>query len=158
MTLGSDPVGNIRRLDNALEKISEKLKQAEQKLETLNAQVKVTKEQLGRPFPQEALLAEKSARLVEFDSLLSLDAKNEPEAQKTETKKSDVEKSADEVSTLSQCEPTFQPAAKTVESKSGEIKPFIYVSKPKKLSKENPAKQTPEARASTTKKKGDGAR
>jgi hypothetical protein len=76
--LGSDPSGNIIRIDNALEKISTNRTNAEAKLETLYTQVENAKTELTRPFPQEAVLAEKSARLAELDSLLSLDGRDEP--------------------------------------------------------------------------------
>ena len=76
--LGTDPVGNITRIDNALEKISATLAATEEKLETLYSQVENAKVELTKPFPQEAELAAKSARLTELDSLLSLDGKDEP--------------------------------------------------------------------------------
>jgi hypothetical protein len=78
--LGSDPAGNIIRIDNALEKISTTLETAEARLETLYSQVENAKIELAKPFPQEAVLTEKSTRLAELDSLLSLDGKDEPTA------------------------------------------------------------------------------
>jgi len=78
--LGTDPVGNITRIDNALEKISTTLSGAETQLEALYSQVENAKAELDRPFPQEAELAEKSARLTELDTLLSLDGKDEQPA------------------------------------------------------------------------------
>ena len=85
--LGSDPVGNITRIDNAIEKISATIDNAEAKLETLYSQVENAKAELARPFPQEAELAEKSVRLTELDALLSLDGKDE---QATETRDGDT--------------------------------------------------------------------
>jgi hypothetical protein len=78
--LGSDPAGNISRIDNALEKINTTLETSEARLETLYSQVENAKIELAKPFPQEAVLTEKSARLAELDSLLSLDGKDEPNA------------------------------------------------------------------------------
>ena len=75
--LGSDPVGNITRIDNVLERIPALHKDAESKLETLCSQMENAKAELSKPFPQEAVLAEKSARLVELDALLSLDGRDE---------------------------------------------------------------------------------
>jgi len=98
ITLGNSPEGNIQRIDNALEKLPEKLQQAEQKLESLYFQVEAAKAELGKPFAQEELLAEKSARLVELDSLLSLDAAD------AVAETSQGEKSAPVVSTSSQIE------------------------------------------------------
>ena len=89
IALGSDPVGNITRIDNALEKIATNLANSEARLETLYAQVENAKIELAKPFPQEDVLAEKSARLVELDSLLSLDGKepvaDEPAVEAPET-------------------------------------------------------------------------
>jgi hypothetical protein len=79
--LGSDPVGNITRIDNALDKIPALLKDNETKLETLYGQVENAKSELAKPFPQEAALLEKSARLTELDTLLSLDGKDGPPAE-----------------------------------------------------------------------------
>ena len=78
VSLGSDPSGNISRIDNAFEKIPVTFNAAEAKLETLYSQVENAKAELTKPFTQEAELAEKSARLAELDSLLSLDGKDEP--------------------------------------------------------------------------------
>ena len=78
--LGTDPVGNITRIDNALERMSDMLRTAEEKLETLYIQVENAKTELTRPFPKEAELAEKSARLTELDTLLNLDNKSEPDS------------------------------------------------------------------------------
>ena len=78
--LGTDPVGNITRIDNALEKIPATLATAEERLTTLYNQVENAKAELTKPFPQEADLAAKSARLTELDTLLSLDGKEEPAA------------------------------------------------------------------------------
>jgi hypothetical protein len=79
--LGSDPAGNIIRIDNALEKINATLETSEARLETLYSQVENAKIELAKPFPQETELAEKSARLAELDSLLSLDGKDEQTAE-----------------------------------------------------------------------------
>jgi len=61
--LGTDPSGNIIRIDNALEKIPVTLDSVETKLQSLYSQVENAKVELAKPFPQEAELTEKSARL-----------------------------------------------------------------------------------------------
>jgi hypothetical protein len=76
--LGSDPAGNIIRIDNALEKINATLESSQARLDTLYSQVENAKIELAKPFPQEAELTAKSARLAELDGLLSLDGKDEP--------------------------------------------------------------------------------
>lgn len=74
--LGSDPVGNIARLDNALAAIAENLEQHKGKLENLTAQMEEAKLEVKRPFPQEQKLAEKSARLNVLRIALNMDGKS----------------------------------------------------------------------------------
>lgn len=74
--LGSDPVGNIARLDNALAAIAENLEQHKGKLENLTAQMEEAKLEVKRPFPQEQELAEKSARLNVLRIALNMDGKS----------------------------------------------------------------------------------
>ena len=74
--LGSDPVGNIARLDNALAAIAENLEQNKGKLENLTAQMEEAKLEVKRPFPQEQELAEKSARLNVLRIALNMDGKS----------------------------------------------------------------------------------
>ncbi len=74
--LGSDPVGNIARLDNALAAIAENLEQNKDKLENLTAQMEEAKLEVKRPFPQEQELAEKSARLNVLRIALNMDGKS----------------------------------------------------------------------------------
>jgi hypothetical protein len=71
--LGDDSFGNITRINNAFDKIPARLKSSETQLQTLHDQVKNAKIELEKPFPFEAELAEKSARLTELDTMLSLD-------------------------------------------------------------------------------------
>lgn len=77
ITLGSDARGNITRIDNALAGIAERITEAEQKLETLSCQAEDAAAELGRPFPQEKELQEKTARLSELDALLNMDETSE---------------------------------------------------------------------------------
>lgn len=74
--LGSDPVGNIARLDNALAAIAENLEQHKGKLENLTAQMEEAKLEVKRPFPQEQELAGKSARLNVLRIALNMDGKS----------------------------------------------------------------------------------
>ena len=73
VSLGTDARGNIIRLDNALSSIPEKLEKAHEQLTNLQNQQEATKAELGKPFPQEAELAEKSARLAELDAALNME-------------------------------------------------------------------------------------
>ena len=74
--LGSDPVGNIARLENALAAIADNLKQNRGKLENLNAQMEEAKLEVKRPFPQEQELAEKTSRLNVLRIALNMDGKS----------------------------------------------------------------------------------
>jgi hypothetical protein len=71
--LGSDPRGVITRLDNALAYIPKRIEMVQNKLADLNQQMSTARTELGKPFPQEAELRTKSARLAELDAKLSLD-------------------------------------------------------------------------------------
>ena len=104
--LGSDPAGNIQRILNALASIEKTLPQVERRLETLQQQLAEAKEEVQRPFPQEAELNEKSARLAELNALLDMDEKGDDAAlgmdeEVTESEipapKREIERSADSV-------------------------------------------------------------
>ena len=83
--LGSDPRGNITRIDNALAGIPRRMQNVENKLNDLNQQMATAKAELGKPFPQEEELKTKSARLAELDAKLNLDRPAaQPEKKKPE--------------------------------------------------------------------------
>ena len=83
--LGSDPRGNITRIDNALAGIPRRIQNVENKLNDLNQQMSTAKAELGKPFPQEDELKTKSARLAELDAKLNLDRPAaQPEKKKPE--------------------------------------------------------------------------
>ena len=83
--LGSDPRGNITRIDNALAGIPRRMQNVENKLNDLNQQMSTAKAELGKPFPQEDELKTKSARLAELDAKLNLDRPAaQPEKKKPE--------------------------------------------------------------------------
>lgn len=75
MEVGSDPAGNITRVNNAIASLPKALETAEQTLQSLQEKVESAKAELLRPFPQETELAEKLARLHEVDALLDMDEK-----------------------------------------------------------------------------------
>lgn len=75
MEVGSDPAGNITRVNNVIASLPKALEKAEQTLQSLQEKVESAKAELLRPFPQEAELAEKLARLHEVDALLDMDEK-----------------------------------------------------------------------------------
>ena len=78
--LGTDPLGNIIRLDNSLNSFPERITAAENELATLHQQQAAAQIEVEKPFPQEEELAEKSARLAELNAQLDVDEKShEPE-------------------------------------------------------------------------------
>ena len=74
-TLGTDPRGNLTRIDNALAQMPQRLEAVKNQLENLYQQQAAAKEEVGKPFPFEDDLRVKSARLVELDTLLNIDGK-----------------------------------------------------------------------------------
>ena len=83
--LGTDPLGNIIRLDNSLNSFPERITAAENELETLHQQQAAAQIEVEKPFPQEEELAEKSARLAELNAQLDVDEKShEPEQDEEE--------------------------------------------------------------------------
>ena len=85
VALGTDPLGNIIRLDNSLNNFPERINSAENELATLHQQQAAAQIEVEKPFPQEEELAEKSARLAELNAQLDVDEKNhEPEQDEEE--------------------------------------------------------------------------
>ena len=74
-TLGTDPRGNLTRIDNALAQMPQRLEAVKNQLENLYQQQAAAKEEVGKLFPFEDDLRVKSARLVELDTLLNIDGK-----------------------------------------------------------------------------------
>ena len=81
-SLGTDPRGNLTRIDNALSQMSQRLEATKAQLDNLYQQQAAAKEEVGKPFPYEDDLRVKSARLVELDTLLNLDGRgrSQPES------------------------------------------------------------------------------
>ena len=81
-SLGTDPRGNLTRIDNALSQMSQRLEATKAQLDNLYQQQAAAKEEVGKPFSYEDDLRVKSARLVELDTLLNLDGKgrSQPES------------------------------------------------------------------------------
>jgi N12 class adenine-specific DNA methylase/adenine-specific DNA methylase len=77
--LGADALGNIMRVENALASLGKKLDANRARLADLERQVENAREELEKPFPQEAELAEKSARLIELNAELDMENNAPPE-------------------------------------------------------------------------------
>ena len=78
VTLGTDVFGNLQRMDNALEGLPIKEQTCREQLSNLQTQLETAKAEVQKPFPREAELNTKTARLEELNTLLNLDHK-EPE-------------------------------------------------------------------------------
>ena len=78
--VGRDALGNMQRISNALARIPEELKETKQKLENVQRQLAIAKEEVEKPFVKEAELQEKLERLAELNVLLNMDEKSPAEA------------------------------------------------------------------------------
>ena len=72
--LGSDPKGNLIRLDNALAQMPQRMQSLKTHLEETRHQQEAAKAELGKPWPYEVELRDKTARLIFLDAELNLDA------------------------------------------------------------------------------------
>ena len=77
-TLGTDPRGNLTRIDNALGQMPQRLEAVKNQLDNLYQQQAAAKAEVGKHFPQEQELRDKSARLAELDVLLNMDGRGRP--------------------------------------------------------------------------------
>ena len=73
--LGSDPSGNITRIDNVLNGIETRLSSIENNLEDTKKNYESAKKEIEKPFPQEEELKTKSKRLDELNIKLNLNNK-----------------------------------------------------------------------------------
>ena len=78
--LGKDPRGNLIRIDNALAGMETRFARVQEKLDSLYTQMETAKAELGKPFPQEQELKEKSARLAQLNIELNIDDRTPMEA------------------------------------------------------------------------------
>ena len=76
--LGSDEIGNFTRLDNALNGMEQRLEKTNARLDNFKTQLAESTAQLNAPFPREAELQEKSARLEEVTKILESAANEQP--------------------------------------------------------------------------------
>ena len=75
VSLGNSELGNITRIDNALDNISSHLLDSQTELETIKTQLEKAKLEFGKPFNQEVELKEKQKRLNEVNRLLNMNEK-----------------------------------------------------------------------------------
>ena len=75
--LGADALGNLQRLNNALDAMSAQLEEIKQKRLNVEHQLETAKTEVEKPFLKEAELKEKQERLSELNALLNMDEKAE---------------------------------------------------------------------------------
>ena len=73
VTLGKDAYGNIQRIDNCLNNLSDKLKKCEEKLENLIVQSENAKREVITTFDKDEELNQKLTRLSELNRILEVD-------------------------------------------------------------------------------------
>jgi hypothetical protein len=71
--LGADALGNITRINNALDSLAKRLDGAKEQQSNIQKQIAAAKEELSKPFPQEAELKEKEVRLALLNADLNID-------------------------------------------------------------------------------------
>ncbi len=77
LEIGSDPLGNIARINHALASMPKQLSEAQTKLENVERQLEIAKVEVTKPFAQEAELGEKLERLSALNALLNMDEKGD---------------------------------------------------------------------------------
>ena len=77
LEIGVDPLGNISRINHALESMTKELTEASTKLANVERQLETAKVEVTKPFAQEAELTEKLDRLSALNALLNMDEKGD---------------------------------------------------------------------------------
>ena len=108
LEIGADPLGNISRINHAIESMPRQLAELQTKLENVERQLETAKTEVTKPFAQEEELAQKLERLAALNALLNMDEKgdealgmdDEPgeESESRETSGQAVQKSGQEES------------------------------------------------------------
>ena len=81
--LGTSAVGNLTRIENAINEIPKKLEETKSQLENYHGQVKATEEELQKGFPYADELKEKSARLAKLNTELTMQENSQTPAPPT---------------------------------------------------------------------------
>ena len=75
LEIGADPLGNISRINHAIESMPKQLAETQAKLENVERQLETAKAEVTKPFAQEEELAQKLERLAALNALLNMDEK-----------------------------------------------------------------------------------
>ena len=116
--VGSDPIGNITRINNALEGIPESLKETREKLQTVEKQLENAKTEVQKPFEKEEELNTKLKRLSELNAELNMDIKDDytdlDEAQPEKSEKDGFTEKTEIKVTVSQIAPENRPSVRKI--------------------------------------------
>ena len=82
--VGTDPVGNMTRLNNVLGSIEGRLEKAKDQLANTETQLETAKVEVAKPFKQEEELAQKLDRLNELNALLNMDETGADQVEESE--------------------------------------------------------------------------
>ena len=93
MEVGTDPVGNITRMNNTLSGMEKKMHTCEEKLTTVKNQLETAKVEVTKPFPDEEKLNTMLERLTFLNSQLDMDETGKKEEQSEEKAPEKYEKS-----------------------------------------------------------------
>ncbi len=83
VTLSSDAVGNIRRIENEIKRLPEYLSDEQKELESLTKNLEAAKQEIKVEFAQEAELIEKQEKLAKVTALLTNDSKAKIQSNKS---------------------------------------------------------------------------
>jgi len=95
--IGNDTLSNITRIDNALNKLPEKLNNYKNKLEEINNNLKLAKLEVDKPFSRLSELREKEACLEVLNKELSMENKEISEEKKEITEEKSKEKNKNDI-------------------------------------------------------------
>ncbi len=89
--LSTDAVGNITRMNNALEKIPERLAAEKEYRVRLESELEAAKEEAARPFPKEEELTAKQERLIQLNRELDRPRRKDKTSEKNDEPDDDFE-------------------------------------------------------------------
>ncbi len=122
--IGMDALGNITRINNALEGMGKRFDEMQALLDNTKRQLENAKIEVDKPFVKEAELSEKLERLAELNALLNMDEKdNDVGEEKVEIAK-DREKPT-ECPSLKEKLEIMKGKAAELSAERGEVKPHV---------------------------------
>ena len=117
--LGTDAIGNMQRISNALESMIERKQEVEQNLSNIEHQLATAQVEVTKPFPRETELKEKLERLHELNALLNLEEKSNTNVVFEEEEKEGIEElpKKEETSIVAEASVSWNSNSRVSESK-----------------------------------------